>query len=217
MRAIKWALPALGLCCFSSTAPAQAAAYVLGDSLGLGVATVSKLTNLWKISIHIRGNKMQEQITRTPPGSTVFLTLGTNDANGSIAKLDKSIDDLVQAFEKRNITVVWLGPPCVKQSWDNRARELDAILAKRFENTSVRYVSMRDDVMCSWTFHERDGVHLKMKGYAYMWEKARMAAGFEAPAAEPTTVASVSQSASKPSSRSKKSGRIPLPVPRPQP
>ena len=42
----------------------------------------------------------------------------------------------------------------------------DAILAKRFEGTPVRYVSMRDDVMCSGVYHERDGVHLKMKGYA---------------------------------------------------
>ena len=32
LRAIRWALPALGLTCFSSAAPAQAAAYVLGDS-----------------------------------------------------------------------------------------------------------------------------------------------------------------------------------------
>jgi lysophospholipase L1-like esterase len=210
MRAIKWALPALGLCCFSSAAPAQATGYVLGDSLGLGVAQVSHLKNLSRISIHIRGPKMQAQIAQTPPGSTVFMTLGTNDANGSIAKLDKSIDDIVHAFEKRNITLVWLGPPCVKQSWDTRSRDLDAMLAKRFENTPVRYVSMRDDVLCSFTYHERDGVHLKMKGYAHMWEKARAAAGYEVAAVEPAPEvkhATVHE-------RGKKSDRVPLPVPR---
>lgn len=134
--------------------------------------------NLSKISIHIRGRKMQEQIAQTPEGSTVFLVLGTNDAEGSIARLDKHIDDIVQAMERRNITLVWLGPPCVRKAWDTRALELDNMLKSRFANTAVRYVSMRDDVMCSGAFHERDGVHLKMKGYTYMWEKARNASGF---------------------------------------
>jgi hypothetical protein len=212
MRAIRWALPALGLCCCSSPAPAQASAYVLGDSLGLGIAQVSHLKNLSKISIHIRGPKMQAQIAQTPPGSTVFLTLGTNDANGSIAKLDKSIDDIVQAFEKKNITVIWMGPPCVRQSWDTRARELDVMLQKRFENTTVRYVSMRDEVLCSGVYHERDGVHLKMKGYAHMWEKARAAAGFEVAAAEPAPAPEVRRASL--TGRSKKVERIPLPVPR---
>jgi lysophospholipase L1-like esterase len=164
---------------------------------------------------------MQAQIAQTPPGSTVFLTLGTNDANGSIAKLDKSIDDLVQAFEKKKITVVWMGPPCVRQSWDTRSKELDAILAKRFENTTVRYVSMRDDVMCSGVYHERDGVHLKMKGYAHMWEKARSAVGFEVAKVEPApevkrataTAPEVKRTAAT-TARAKKAERIPLPVPR---
>jgi hypothetical protein len=156
----------------------HAAALVLGDSLGLGVSRAGHLKNLSKISIHIRGRKMLEQIAQTPPGSTVFLVLGTNDAEGSIARLDKHIDDIVQSMEKKNITLIWLGPPCVRKPWDTRARELDAMLQSRFENTAVRYVSMRDDVMCSGAFHERDGVHLKMKGYAYMWEKARSASGF---------------------------------------
>lgn len=224
LRAIGWALPALGLSCFSTAAPAQATAYVLGDSLGLGVSQVSHLKNLSKISIHIRGAKMQAQISQTPPGSTVFLTLGTNDANGSIAKLDKSIDDIVQAFEKKQIAVVWMGPPCVRQSWDTRSKELDAILAKRFENTSVRYVSMRDDVLCSWVYHERDGVHLKMKGYAHMWEKARTAAGFEVanvePAPEVKRTAAPAREVKRTAAtagttaRAKKAERIPLPLPR---
>ena len=107
--AIAWALPALGLCCMAGQA--QAASYVLGDSLGLGVAQAGHLKNLSKISIHIRGKKMMEQIAQTPPGSTVFLVLGTNDAEGSLARLDQHIDDIVQAMAKKNITLVWLGPP----------------------------------------------------------------------------------------------------------
>jgi hypothetical protein len=119
--AITWALAALGLLC-ACAREAGAAAYVLGDSFGLGVSKVGQLKNLSKISIHIRGPKALEQFAQTPPGSTVFLTLGTNDANGSIACLDKSIDNIVQAAEKKNITLIWMGPPCVRQPWDSRAR-----------------------------------------------------------------------------------------------
>jgi hypothetical protein len=230
IRVVAWALCTAGLLSFSA-APAQAAAYVLGDSLGLGVSRAGKLKNLSKISIHIRGRKMQEQIAKTPPGSTVFLVLGTNDAEGSIAKLDKHIDGIVEAMEQKNITLIWLGPPCVRKGWDTRARELDEMLQSRFENTSVRYVSMRDDAMCSGALHERDGVHLKMKGYAYMWERAREATGFAVAAedAEPdvtptgstkkraaikTASAGPLALASVSSSKAKKAQRIPLPVPR---
>ena len=217
MRIAKWALPALGvLCCGVVAAPmaAQAAMYVLGDSIGEGVAEVARKDHakgLAKISIHIRGPKALQQFAQTPPGSTAVLVLGTNDAEGSIAKLDKYIDNIVSAAAQKNITLIWLGPPCVRKSWDSRARELDAMLLEKLAGTAVRYVSMRDEALCSGAFHEPDGVHLKMKGYAHMWERARGAAGFavaSADGAEATgTIASQA-------SVVKKSERIPLPLPR---
>ena len=217
MRVIQWALPALGLLCWSpaAQAAAQAATYVLGDSLGEGVAEAAqkydRVKGLAKISVHIRGRKALEQIAQTPPGSTAFLVLGTNDANGSIARLDKSIDDIVSAAEKKNITLVWMGPPCVRKSWDTRARELDVILREKLASTSVRYVSMRDDEMCSGAFHEPDGVHLKMKGYVHMWQKASVAAGFAVASAGPSeTTGTVGPR----SALTKQAGRVPLPQPR---
>jgi hypothetical protein len=56
LRSIAWALAALGI--LGMRGQANAAAYVLGDSLGLGVAQAGHLKNLSKISIHIRGKKM---------------------------------------------------------------------------------------------------------------------------------------------------------------
>src|SRR6266436_7457043 len=103
-----------------------------------------------------------------------------------------------------------MGPPCVRTSWDPRARELDGMLREKLARTSVRYVSMRDERMCTGDFHERDGVHLKMKGYAHMWERARSAAGFEVAAAEPVPEAKRATVTERP----KKVERIPLPVPR---
>jgi hypothetical protein len=183
--------PAVGA---AATLPADS--YVLGDSLGEGVAEVSHVKGLAHISVHIRGPKALEQLTRTPAGATVFMVLGTNDAEGTIARLDKSIDDIVAAAARKSITLIWLGPPCVRQSWDARARDLDQMLARRFESTDVRYVSMRDAELCAGNLHEPDGVHLKTKGYVHMWEKAVAAAGFAIEQA-PTRIAAV-----------------PLPVPR---
>jgi hypothetical protein len=207
---VRWALAALGLLCCPA-APAQATAYVLGDSLGVGVAEVAHVKGLARNSIHIRGPKALQQIAQIPAGSTVFLVLGTNDANGSIARLDKSIDDIVRAAEAKNITLVWMGPPCVRKSWDTRARELDLILREKLADTSVRYVSMRDDQMCSGALHEPDGVHLKMKGYVHMWQKARIGSGIEVASADPTldVTATVASHAA-----AKKPECIPLPLPR---
>jgi hypothetical protein len=211
-RMINWALPALALIC-SPAAPAHAAAFVLGDSLGVGVAQVAQVKGLAKISVHIRGPKAIEQLAQIPPGSTAFLVLGTNDANGSIAKLDKSIDDIVAAAEKRNLTLIWLGPPCVRKSWDTRARDLDVILREKLAGTSARYVSMRDEEMCSGAMHEPDGVHLRMKGYAHMWEKACAAAGIEVASITPPKEAT-GRTRTASAAPVKKSERIPLPVPR---
>ena len=43
--------------------------YVLGDSIGDGLATTMGFNNLAEIGIHIRGPKALAQIARTPPGS----------------------------------------------------------------------------------------------------------------------------------------------------
>jgi hypothetical protein len=210
MRTVKWALTALGLLCLP-VAPAGAAAYVLGDSLGLGISQAAKIKNLSKLSVHIRGPKAVQQFTHIPSGSTVFLSLGTNDAHGSIARLDKSIDAIVRVAERKKVKVFWMGPPCIRKTWDARARELDAILHAKLANTPVRYVSMRDELMCSGELHAGDGVHLKMKGYAHMWEKARLAAGYAVADASPSPVV---PALPRPALRAKKIERIPLPIPR---
>ena len=69
---------------------------------------------------------------------------------------------------------------------------------------------MRDERMCSGDFHERDGVHLKMKGYAHMWGKASAAAGLAVAAVETADAATRTGSISAPP----KIERVPIPVPR---
>jgi hypothetical protein len=149
--------------------------YVLGDSIGEGVAIASGLKKLAHISVHIRGPKAIAQINQTPVGSIAFIVLGTNDADGSIKNIEKSIDDVVAAGERRKLRMVWLGPPCVRRPFDVQSRQLDQILKDRLASTPVTYISMRDQQICSGVFHEPDGVHLTMKGYRYMWQKTENA------------------------------------------
>jgi lysophospholipase L1-like esterase len=146
--------------------------YVLGDSIGDGLATTMGFNNLAQIGIHIRGPKALAQIARTPPGSTVYIFLGTNDAEGSLKNIDKSIDDILAAAADRDLNVIWVGPHCVRKKWDNQAKELDEILRTHLAKAAdahVKYVSTRDAGICSGKFHEPDGVHLTAKGYRYMW------------------------------------------------
>ncbi len=143
--------------------------YVLGDSIGDGLATTMGFNNLAQIGIHIRGPKALAQIARTPPGSTAYIFLGTNDAEGSLKNIDKSIDDILDAAAQRQLTVVWVGPHCVHKAWDKQASALDEILRNRLAKTSVKYIGTRDATICSGKFLEPDGVHLTGKGYRYMW------------------------------------------------
>jgi len=190
MHLLKWSV--IGFVTLTTPSLAGTTAYVLGDSIGEGVAIASGLKSLAKISLHIRGPKAIAQMNQTPPGSTVFIVLGSNDAEGSIKNIDKSIDDLVAAAERRQLNPIWIGPHCVRKSWDMRARELDEILRTRLAKTSIKYVSMRDSRLCAGNLHEPDGVHLTISGYRYMWEKACSSVGFPviaargaAPAAAP--------------------------------
>jgi lysophospholipase L1-like esterase len=186
MHRSKWLL--IGLLSLATPSLAGSGAYVLGDSIGDGFATTLGINNLAQIGIHIRGPKALAQIARTPIGSTVYIFLGTNDAEGSLTNIDKSVDDILDAAARRQLSVIWVGPHCVRKAWDTQARALDDILRTHLAKASVKYIGMRDAGICSGKFHEPDGVHLTMKGYRYMWNIVEKATG--APA---TAVASAPQ------------------------
>jgi lysophospholipase L1-like esterase len=194
----QWVLAGLfALAAVSPALPSLAGGtYVLGDSIGDGLATTMGFNNLAQIGIHIRGPKALAQIERTPPGSTAYIFLGTNDAEGSLKNIDKSIDDILDAAARRQLTVIWVGPHCVRKSWDNQAKALDEILRNHLAkaqtaNAKVRYISTRDAGICAGKFHEPDGVHLTAKGYRYVWAMIDGAVG-------PSTTA-VASAAPKPS------------------
>jgi hypothetical protein len=149
---------------------------VIGDSLGVGISMASGIKGLAANGVTIRGPRVIDQIKKLAPGTVAYMSLGTNDAVGSVKGLEKSIDAVIAAAERQRVKLVWLGPPCVNKAWDKNARELDLMLRERLAAANVTYVSMRDNQMCSNELHARDGVHLTMKGYSHMWAKAQSAA-----------------------------------------
>jgi hypothetical protein len=164
----------------AALSPAAASIYVGGDSLGVGVGMASRAPSVARESVRITSDKNKlaiGQIGRVPSGSTLFLSLGTNDAVGGVLKVQKDVDAIVGAAQARGIKLVWLGPPCVFKTWDDSARALDSVLAGILAQDGVTYVSMRDSSLCSRSLRAGDGVHFTMKGYRMMWDRAIAASG----------------------------------------
>lgn len=157
--------------------PALANIYVGGDSLGVGVGWAGKAPSVAKESVRIASKVPLGQVNQVPRGSTLFLSLGTNDAVGGVTKVQSYVSAILAAAAARDIKVVWLGPPCVFKAWDDSARTLDGVLAGLMAQNNVTYVSMRDSNLCVRSLRAGDGVHFTMKGYRMMWDRAVAASG----------------------------------------
>ncbi len=180
-RNLMGAIVGPALCAFAAilagAAPAQASkAIVLGDSIGVGVSMAAGVPRLAHNSVSIRSADALSQLKRAPHGSVAFLSLGTNDAVGSIAGVEKGVDRIIDVARSAELQVVWIGPPCVTKSWNSNVVKLDAILKKRLAG-QITYVSIADPNLCDRSLRAGDGVHFTMKGYSILWARAREAAG----------------------------------------
>ncbi len=171
-----WLLGALALF-FASPASAY---YIIGDSIGVGVGWAAPHSDsLAANSVRISSNVIFGQISQVPRGSLVFVSLGTNDAVGYVTDVESWVQRIVDAANERNLTLVWIGPPCVFKDWDSAAQQLDRNLASQLQSLGVTYVSMRDPSICDRAVRGSDGVHFSMTGYERLWSIAASAAGFD--------------------------------------
>jgi hypothetical protein len=178
---------------FALAAPSAAFAddvRIIGDSIGEGVHLATNLpspANRFNVAIYTPF--IFQQLREMPRGSTVFMSLGTNDAVGGAAAMDvqKRVGEIVAAADAQGVKLYWMGPPCVLKSWETYSKKLDEILNAQLAGTSVTYVSLQDPSFCEPSLHAGDGVHFTMAGYARMWQKAATVAGL------PVVVASASE------------------------
>lgn len=201
----------LMLSLLAAVSPAFANIYVGGDSLGVGVGWAGKAPSVAKESVRITSKLPITQINRVPDGSTLFLSLGTNDAVGGVLKVQDSVSAILSAAANRNIRVVWLGPPCVFKDWDNHAKALDGVLSGILTQQGVTYVSMRDDALCVRSLRAKDGVHFTMRGYRMMWDRAIAASGETDTAPPPPPDATSSKQARRLAALS--APPVPMPIP----
>jgi lysophospholipase L1-like esterase len=191
----------------------QAQHYVAGDSIGMGVGMASQLPSVAAISIAIRGPKIVEQLKAVPAGSTVFMSLGTNDAVGNLVKGGPDLDRLVAFVKENRLKLYWIGPPCVLKPWDESAKRLDENLRADLSRTGITYVSMRAPSLCDPQVRAKDGVHFTMTGYRMMWQIAAEAANYKVAAAP----AAASQPVHHAPVHKKKRKKVHKPVPAPPP
>jgi hypothetical protein len=161
---------------FSNSPAYSAPGIVLGDSIGVGVSMASGLRRLARNSVSIRSSNAIAQIRRAPRDVIAFLSLGTNDAVGSIAGVSGGIDRIIDAADRAGIHLVWIGPPCVLKPWNRNVEKLDAVLKQKLAGR-VTYVSIADQQICNRNLRAADGVHFTMGGYEILWARARAAAG----------------------------------------
>ena len=169
--------------CFLLVFAAPSAAFaadvrIIGDSIGEGVHLATSLpspANRFNVAIYTPF--IFRQLREMPPGATVFMSLGTNDAVGGALDVQKRVEAIVAAAETQGVKLYWMGPPCVLKPWETYSKKLDDILKAQLAATSVTYVSLQDASFCERSLHAGDGVHFTMAGYTRMWQKAASAAG----------------------------------------
>lgn len=165
----------------ASLAPAAAQAEdvrIIGDSIGEGLHLASSYpspANRFNVAIYTP--KIFEQIRDMPRGANVVMSLGTNDAVAGLVDQRPRIEQIVAAARDQGIKLTWLGPPCVRTSWETHSERLDKVIAATLAGTSVTYVSAQDAEFCAAALHAGDGVHFTMAGYRLLWQKAASVAG----------------------------------------
>jgi hypothetical protein len=167
----------LSIILLSASASRAAPGIILGDSLGVGVSMAAGVPRLAHNSVAIRSADALEQIKRTPQGTVAFISLGTNDAVGSINNVEAGIERIVDTAKSSGVKLVWIGPPCVFKPWNTNVEKLDGILKRKLSSGPVSYVSVADAAVCDKSLRAGDGVHFNMRGYAMLWGRARDAAG----------------------------------------
>jgi hypothetical protein len=161
--------------------PASAAqGFFLGDSIADDTSKTVGVPGAARVGEHLRRGAVIPQFARLPKGSIALMSLGLNDAEDSYKGLIGDIERVINAAEATGEKFVWIGPPCVRKSWDRNNEQLDAYLSTRLAATQIQYVSLRDPQICNGGIRSHDGEHFTEAGYRYVWEKVKRESSFAA-------------------------------------
>jgi hypothetical protein len=154
--------------------------YFIGDSIAAATAQTIGMRGSAHHSVSLRRNAIAPQFLQVPKGAVALMTLGLNDAAIPVSAMHKDIETVIEGAQRTGERIVWIGPPCVLKSWDNRAREMDDYLRRRLATTNIQYVSLRDPQICRPGMRSGDGEHFTDAGYRYVWQKVQRDSSFAA-------------------------------------
>jgi hypothetical protein len=184
--------------------------YFIGDSIAAATAQTIGMRGSAHHSVSLRRNAIAPQFLQVPKGAVALMTLGLNDAAIPVSAMHKDIETVIEGAQRTGERIVWIGPPCVLKSWDNRAREMDDYLRRRLATTNIQYVSLRDPQICRPGMRSGDGEHFTDAGYRYVWQKVQrdssFAAAVELSKSRPVIQASAAPKRSKAAKRSRHGG-----------
>lgn len=143
-------------------AKADAAPYVIGDSICEGVMIVSGAPGYARRGA--RTASLRSWLYALPRGSKVAFCSGTNDAVFALVGFDTAVEEIVTAAKKKNLKLIWVGPVRSDHAWDRYSDKADTHLALRLSVAGVQYVSLRA-IKFERADLARDGVHFSPRGY----------------------------------------------------
>jgi hypothetical protein len=117
--------------------------YFIGDSIAAATAQTIGMRGSAHHSVSLRRNAIAPQFLQVPKGAVALMTLGLNDAAIPVSAMHKDIETVIEGAQRTGERIVWIGPPCVLKSWDNRAREMDDYLRRRLATSTSACATRR--------------------------------------------------------------------------
>jgi len=168
------------MCAASASRCEAAEGFFIGDSIAAAAAQTIGMRGVAHHSVSLRRNAIAPQFERVPKDAVAIMSLGLNDAAIPVHAMRHDIEVVIEGALRTGARIVWVGPPCVLKSWDNRAKEMDDYLRRRLATTSIQYVSLRDAQICQPAMRTRDGEHFTDAGYRYVWRKVQRDSSYAA-------------------------------------
>lgn len=144
--------------------------YVLGDSLGVGIANASRTNNLSENGLRVTDPKLANNLKNLPKGANAVISIGTNDAYAGeqgVTEFGPAVQQLIQNAQAQGVNLTLVGPPKLPKN-DEFGIQIDKILKDTAAANGVQYVSSRDQKFD----RAPDGVHFTPRGYGQFAQHA---------------------------------------------
>lgn len=153
---------------------ANAKPIVGGDSIGLGLGKTEHVRTvaIGGVQAHQR-NYLHKEFGGVPNGSTLILSLGTNDAFRNRLSMHTPMSFIATQAKFHQWNVVWIGAPKVFTAWNARVAVVDHRIQRLCYAFGFKYINIYNHIGSQ--YRTPDGVHFTTQGYRKIWRLVRQA------------------------------------------